>query len=280
MRRAVESRKLRVESLAAFLFVFLLASGAPQRAAAQFIGYAAQQVVTRDFFFPAGVPTQGTLSFQNIGQAGHTVVYWWVAGGAGNCTLSLQGSFDGAVWTTIAAGPDALNSVGPRFTFANGYFSIMRINVNPNFDAACQSSLHGSYTGYQSPLPITKITNTIRVAAIAAPTPINTNMNVSTPAIIEGFECYNPDNQGTAYLQIFASAVVPPALGGPSMIFEVAIPTLQTYSYPGPAFHAGQSRQWAGAATALGGNVAVGTPLVCNFQLNYRGPFYPVTDLQ
>ena len=264
--------------LIAFLLGILIAL-VPPCSRAQFLGYVAQQVVTRDFFFPAGLPTQGTLSFQNIGQAGHTVAYWWVVGGLGNCTLTLEGSFDGAVWTTIAAGPDALGTTGPRLTFTNGYFSLVRINVNPNLDAVCQASLHGSYTGYQSPLPITKITNTIRVAAIAAPTPINTNMNVSTPAIIEGFECYNP-NQATAYLQIFASAVVPPALGGPSMIFEVAIPTLQTYSYPGPAFHAGQSRQWAGAATALGGNVAVGTPLVCNFQLNYQGPFYPMTDLQ
>jgi len=123
VRRAVESRKLRVESLAAFLFVFLLASGAPQRVAAQFIGYTSPQTVAQRVFTNLGAA--GTSSpVQNLGQTVH-YLYYTVAPAPTAVEVVLEADTGGG-WFEISNTATAFST---GIVFASGYYPLVRVNV-------------------------------------------------------------------------------------------------------------------------------------------------------
>ena len=274
VRRSVESRKLKVESLAAFLFILLL-SCAPQRAAAQFVGYIAQQTVTRSFAV-AGAAVETIIPLQNIGQAGHSLQVTFGVAGVGSCVVWLEGSQGGTIYLPIAAVPRM--DILPRTTFANGYYTLMRIRVNPNGSAPCPADITGSYTGYQSPIPISfNVANrTIRTitGVVDANTAFASTLD-GTPHILHSIACYNP-NQAVAFVQILDGAVAP-ALGTVAVIrYEIGVPpgiTTALSSSLGLARIG--THPWIGAATTEGGAVAVGTGLTCALGLNYYGPFEP-----
>ena len=151
MRRAVESRKLRVESLAAFLFVFLLASGAPQRAAAQFLGYTSPQTVGPTRVFNAVIAAGTSATVQNLGQSVHFLTYTLTGGTGGPIQLFLEGSADGATYfriSNIAADPTS------GIVFANGYWPLVRANLRIFAPGGANPALTAYYTGTSvSPMP-------------------------------------------------------------------------------------------------------------------------------
>ena len=77
-----------------------------------------------------------------------------------------------------------------------------------------------------------------------------------------------------AFLELYDNALSPP-LGTKSFFYEVGIPPASSFSYTGGKSLFGAQIFWAAAATASNGTIAVSTPLVCNFQVNYSGPFAP-----
>ena len=259
---------------AVLLAAVLLALLAPS-ASAQFVGYIAQQTVTRSFAV-AGAVVETIIPLQNIGQAAHSLQVTFSVAAPGSCLVWLEGSQGGVAYIPIAAVPQIDNQ--PRTVFANGYYTLMRIRVNPNGAAGCVADVAGRYTGYQFPIPISfNVANrTIRTitAVVDANTAFPSTTN-GTPEILHSIACYNP-NQGVAFVQLLDGAVAP-ALGTLGVIrYEIGVPTATTIvlsSSLGLARFG--THPWIGAATAEGGAVAVGTGLTCALGLNYYGPFEP-----
>jgi hypothetical protein len=247
-------------------------------AVAQFIGYAAQQTVTKSVAMganPLGLPTT-SFPLPNFGQAGHTIRYNWT--GADNaCNVWLEGSTDNTVWAILAAGPNFAVGLGKGSAYAQGYFPYLRLTVNPDAVATCTAAFNATYVGYQTPLAPSTVSVSFPQAAVKAVAQVITAQIAPGPALITGMQCFN-SNGVDAFLQIFFSAAATPTLGtNPN--YQVGIGTKQTFVYNGPPIVTGDTILWSGASTAVNGNVGVAVGLTCDFQINYRGPFYPSDGL-
>lgn len=262
-----EIDRFRIRNLL-FRVICLLCAISCTRAQAQFLGFTAGQIVTKSFSITATNAPQ-TLALPNFGQVAHSIQYQWQS--ASPCGFVLDGSQDGTNWSTIAAGTSSTSS-NNLYTYANGYFSQERLKINPNSATCTGSKLVGVYAGYQMPLPLIPVTSTSRIGNIASPVAGNTNYG--TPVLLSAFQCFNSDPTNTTYLQLFDSATSPTL--GESVIYEMGIAPLSSFSFPAAVFFVISNRLWLGAATAPGGNVAAATPIVCNVQLSFTGPFYPL----
>lgn len=238
------------------------------QARAQFLGYAAQQTITQAFNI-----TLTNLSAQyiinNYGQAAHSITFQ-LQSATVPCAFNLEGSEDGNGWTVLASGISSSGATN-QYLYANGYFSYLRLNVNPAVQNCAGATLKGSYAGYQTPLPASTVFTTYRTTSVSTPTaPIAAYL---TPTLVGSVQCTNPGT-ATAYLQLFDSATTPTL--GTSVLYEVGIPAGQNWNFPSAPYFIAQNRLWLGAATSIGGSSAVATALTCNLQASLTGPFYPL----
>ena len=102
----------------------------------------------------------------------------------------------------------------------------------------------------------------------------------STPAVFTSFQCSNPDPSNEAWLQLFVASGTP-TIGQGNMTFGV--PAGQTLTYSGPALSyyglsvgsISATGLYAAATTTPTGSTPVATAIICNFQTNGTGPYYP-----
>lgn len=258
------------------LLVALCGCARPPGAAAQFIGYVAQQTTLQSLTIAGGAPTPQTVTaISNLGQAAHTLLVTYGTAQA-HCTTWLEASPDGVVWTVIASAPNLNNGgqgfASPSAAYAVGYYPLLRVVANGNSASGCTSSIKWTYIGYQFPTTFPVAVYDRRHGDIAASVIVAPSIEYPDPVIVTGFSCFNP-NASVAYLQL-SDTFTPPATLGTFILYEIGIPAGATFVSSAPIYSA-----WglgAGAATAAGGGTAVGTPLVCSFQLNFNGPFGPV----
>lgn len=197
----------------------------------------------------------------------------------------------GAIAVTFSAAPGNgvnvnvayQNSVTTGMIYANGYYTYLRVKLS----ACAGGSLSAVYTGYSTPLPVTVIADAIVTSSnVAAPLKVT---NYGTPYVVKGWQCFNPNNT-PAYVQFFKATTAPTL--GTGFFFQIGVPAASglagtggtTFVYASPDLpvqnvccSVGAQELWVGAATTPGGNTAVGTPLVCDFETNGSGPFYPQT---
>ena len=249
---------------------------------AQYIGNVGQASTQSPFTSDAGafqvlIPTCTTGGQTNclkmIGQVSHQVIATY-AGSVGHpCEVLLDGSLDGVLYQTLSSlyfsGPAATESM-----VANGNYPNLRLKINPGGLSTC-AALNGTYTGFQTPLPVSSIATPIHQVASAI-AQVNTAVTLNTPYLIAGVQCFNP-NGGTAYLQLFDAAASPTL--GTAYFYEIGIPAGAVFNFPLGSSLLGKTILWMGAATAAGGSTAVGTAVDCNFQMNYWGPFAPLNPV-
>lgn len=250
---------------------------------AQFIGYVGLQTVTQRFTV-AVTGVSSTLALNNLGQVGHTVQFQWNTGGS-ICEFTLDGSTDGVNWIMLAAGYGTgfPTSFPLQFVYANGYFATLRLKINGIASTGCNgTTLTGSYTGYQSTIPINPVIqntgsfpNASGAVAFAAPAPA-TPLSGGTdniPFLVRSLQCYNP-NSTVAFVQLlFAQNGATPLLGSTASNFGVA-PT-SSFTYQGPALF-GLGQLWLGAATSQNGTTPVAANVSCQVGVDLSGPFYPI----
>jgi hypothetical protein len=242
---------------------------------AQFIGYVGLQATVTKFSIPVAA-TASTFPIPNLGQTGHSVQFQWTVGAT--CGFNLDGSTDGVNWIMLASGQGTSSGFPTQFLYANGYFSVVRLKVNPVNTAACAgTTLTGVYVGYQTPLPLSNITQGGNPGPISFTTPVNVTGPAgggNLPVLLTSLQCYNP-NATVAFVQVFFSSAAPGLGGANNANFGVA--AVSTWSYVGPPLF-GLGEIWLGAATTAGGTTAVATPVVCQASYSFSGPFYPVAQ--
>jgi len=279
MRRFADACKTGIQ--ACFLLALWLYAFRTLPLRGQYLGNVGQASTQTSFVSaPIGVqeivPTctasVSTNCLKMIGQVAHSVVL--VHSGSYECGVLLDGSLDGTVWETLGAVYFTTSFSAPKVIVANGYYPLLRLKFNPGGVSSC-GAFTGIYSGFQTPLPLSNLTQTVFQTA-AAVTQVDSSFTAALfniPSLVEGLSCTNP-NGGTAWLQLFDAASAPTL--GTGFLFEVGIPASQTFVLPGGNSFLLHSLLWMGAATAAGGSTAVGTALPCNFQMNYWGPFSPL----
>jgi hypothetical protein len=213
--------------------------------------------------------SQTFFSVNNIGQAAGSVQFHGTR--PANCPVLLEGSADNSHWSTLAA--SAPGSAGSTFMYANGFFSYYRLAFNPYANGGCNNqTIAGSYYGYSAPLPVTPRDAWVTVSNISAPATLP--QTGDGPVALDGVECTNT-GAATAYLQLFDGSNTL----GSNFFFQIGIGAGATFaSGVLPSYVTsltGSDTFYAGASTTAGGSTA-GGPLVCDFQLNVTGPFYPL----
>jgi hypothetical protein len=195
----------RVSIFALVVLAMGILSWAPvPKVEAQFAGQSAFQVPftiqshTSDKIIPpciSALPTATAPCLPNRNQLGHTITWSFDAGAGGGGCFLFQGSNDNVNWQTIAAGTSSGLTTGVSgMSYANGYFTYLRI------DAICASlqPLRIVYTGYSQPIPINPVSESIRSISVGNAATLG---NFFTPYIVNGFQCFNPNNtvsSGTA----------------------------------------------------------------------------------
>jgi len=259
-------------------------TAAVRPALAQYIGNVGQASTVSAFTISGGTteqlvnPCSASITsncIKMIGQASHLVQLNY--GSRAQCTVLLEGSPDGTNWATLGAATwfaISLARFSEQTIVANGYYQLIRLKANPNGGDTC-GAMTGNYAGFQTPLPLSPIATQFKSHTVAAAANIAGSTN-STPYLLAGFSCYNP-NSSVAWLEFFDTFATV-TLGTTPFFYEEAIPAMSTFSYTGPNV-LGLSGFSAAAVTAQGGATPVSTALSCNFQINYSGPFTPITPL-
>ena len=243
----------------------------PPKVEAQYMGSVGLQTDVEGFTFRWTTSPQ-IFHLKNLGQVGHTLVIhnFPGSGAAVGCDIQLQGSGDNVNWNNMAVLP--FNSTNnPIVIFGEGNFTYFRIVVN----AASQTCgppgpflNRLDYVGYQSPIPVIPGSETFAVS-VKTPTLVFPTGSINEPYQPIGGQCFNP-NGSTAYLQLFDASSTPTL--GTAYNYQVGIGAGQDFDMSLHNFVGGQLF-YAGAATTAGGSTAVTNALVCNFQVNRRGPF-------
>ena len=279
----------RVGKLLALLSLFALGLAAcvyltEQTTEAQYIGTAGQASTVSSWhtagtstaiIIPSCTASVTSNCIKMIGQVAHqlTVNY----SGTTQCTVLMEGSLDGTNYDTLAA--VTVFAQGGAYTTqetvsANSYYPLIRLRVDPGSGTTCPS-LTGSYTGFQTPLPLSNLSMNFNSAAVASPVNL-AGSTALTPYLVKGFQCYNTGSSA-AFLELFDASITP-TLGSGKWFYEAPIPGQTTFTYPGPDLF-GYFIFWAAAVTAQNGNTAVTDKLECNFQMNYWGPFNPLVPI-
>ena len=260
---------LLVTVLAAILFRPFL----PEKVSAQYQGSFSQQTDVETFYLTwNSSPT--VFNIKNLGQAGHSVVIEPNAGGGPGCSIWLQGSGDNTFWVTLAALPNPAYTEPPIQIVAAGQMPYFRIVANPNSTTTCKSSSNPPpvtnlyYTGYQFAPPAVDGTETFRVVA-STPMSVYPDTLDFAPYQVQSVQCTNA-NASLAYLQFFDASSTPTL--GSGQIWETGIAASQQANFRMSGWM-GHEHLYLGAATTSGGSTAVSTALLCNVQVNRRGPF-------
>jgi hypothetical protein len=277
-RFADECKKAKWALLLNFLFCCFLQ---PLPMAGQYLGNVGQASTQTSFaanphniqqIIPPCSASVTTNCIKMIGQVSHNVVM--AEAGSVECGALLDGSLDGVTWETLASIYFTTSFTAPRVMVANGYYPLLRLKLNPGGVATC-AAMTGSYSGFQTPLPISNLTQTVYQSA-AAVTQVDSHFTTALfniPSLVEGFACSNT-NASVAWLQLFDATSAPTL--GTGFLFQIGLPANGTFVFPAGNAFLLHSLLWMGAATAAGGSTAVGTAVACNFQMNYWGPFSPL----
>jgi hypothetical protein len=252
---------------------------------AQYLGNVGQASTVSNYTIAAGTTETlvnacnasiTTNCIKMIGQVSHLVQVNYDSDT--QCTVLLEGSQDGTNWATLGAATFFNIIRVARFAqqtiAANGYYQLARLKANPGGGDTC-GAMTGTYSGFQTPLPLTPIAQQFYSAAVSSAVNITGSSNF-TPYLLTGFSCYNP-NGSVAWLEFFDHGGTV-RLGTTPFFFEQAIPAMAAFSYTGPNIEGLYVFQLA-AVTAQGGSTPVSTGLSCNMQLNFAGPFVPFTPL-
>ena len=240
-----------------------------QKVEAQYQGTFSQQLDVETLQFAwTNTPSVNAIH-HNLGQAAHTIFIPVTTGGGAGCSIIFQGSGDGLNWTTLAALPHIASWTYPVTLFAFGTFNYYQIVANPHSQTCFTSGVFPIYyVGYQFGGPLIPGAENFASTpgAITLVFPTGTDGNPYQPI---GGQCYNP-NASTAYLQLFDSTAAPSL--GTGYFYQIGIGAGLDVDFN---FHnfAGNQLLYAGAATTAGGATAVSSALLCDFQINRRGPF-------
>ena len=248
----------------------------------QYIGNVGQASTASNFTAPASasqtiVPTCDASHTTNciamIGQASHLVQVFYP--GEAECTVWMDGSNDGVNWATLAAITFfhiSLPRFGQQTMTANGWYQLIRLKVNPGSGDSC-GAMTGTYSGWQYPLPLSPLGANFTSDAVGSAVNLS-GLSVDAPYLVQGVSCYNP-NSSVAWLELYDHGGTP-TLGTDAFFFEQAIPATSSFTYSGPNLE-GTLMFWIAAVTAHAGATPVSTALNCNVQINYNGPFLPLT---
>ena len=213
------------------------------------------------------------FSIPNRNQTAHTVQVQWPSIDTG-CSVQLDGSSDGINWFGVASASSQY-AAGFEGLVANGYYTFLRIKVFATL--GCNGIVHsGKYTGYQYPLPISKVISVGTFQTTPTSGTAASQLTFSGGPIngISSFQCYNPA-ASVAYLQILNSPsnVIPNI--GPHPYAQFIIPPTQVFPYTGTEI-VGPNEWYIGASTTPGGATAFGTALTCTFEQDFTGPWAPL----
>ena len=228
------------------------------------------------------------ITIPNRNQIGHTVNYAYTTNPGSellaNCGIFLDaanngtGTTSGSNWNTIAASGNPIGLQNGNFS-ANGYSTFYRLKI----PECTESAITITYVGYFSSVPVMPLSydgaNRHGTTATAVSTVVRADPIYATPGVLTSFQCGNPDPTNTAYLQIYVGNSTP-SIGPGMMMFS--IPAAQTVnfsetpiSYFALSTGTNYAQLYAAATTTATGTTAVSTALVCNFQTNATGPYYP-----
>jgi hypothetical protein len=262
--------------------LILLAVVAPACALAQSF-----EPFTKVFSLPASVSNQiipmcstgSTGCIPDYKQVSHSVTLTMSTPAA--CGFLLDASSDNSIFNTIAA-----NSTGGMIGYgtiktvtaqANGYYPYLRIKVLP-----CSYAVSVSYTGYSNSQ---QINFTGYPSVIAVTSYGTTGLGYLTPTVLQGLSCTNTDSANTAWLHVLANAATRIAPDD-FILMETGIGPSATWNYFGPPINLlGVTQTTAlnylyfGAFTTSSGATPVTNPVLCNFQSNGSGPYYPFFPL-
>jgi hypothetical protein len=259
--------------------VFLLAFAGwlvlfpPQPRQVQAQGGGTGQSFTLKFTIPASasinyiLPCSATLTsgcIPNYKQVGQTINYSFATNPGlhllRNCGILLDGSNDNVNFETFAASGNPFGQQNGSFS-ANGYYPYYRIKALP----CAVSALSIIYVGYGTQIPISPLSyagiSPFQVSPISVAASTQADPQWVTPAILTGFQCFNPGGSA-AFLQLYVAASAPTM--GVGMVYGLEIPAGQTVSYGGPPLSyyaltngATVNKLFAAAATAEGTGQAV-----------------------
>lgn len=220
------------------------------------------------FSFPYHTVSQKAyFSIPNRGQVSDSVSYVFTAGISGACTFELDGSNDGKTWFVLANGTNTSLSLAASGTiYSNGYYPFKRIAT-----AGCASggagTISGVYTGYPSTIPVSE-TSSLTVTTSAQ------NAGVYEPSanfLLQGFQCFNP-NTSVTYLQLQT------AFSSGTILLQIGIVAGATYNYQGPAI-IWSPNLIAYSSSTFNTQTPATDALICTFEINPSGPFYPANPL-
>ena len=232
-------------------------------------------------YIPACTTSQAGC-IPNYEQVGQTINYTFTTNPGSqllaNCAILLDGSNDGTNWVTFGASGNAFGQKVGSFS-ANAYYPFRRLKI-----PECISAITIVYIGYGSSVTVNPqpFPGPSRLGVIATNVQgvVRADPVWSTPAVFTSFQCSNPDPTNEAWLQLFVAASTPTIAQG-NMTF--GIPPAQTITYSGPAlsYYAlsvgtiTATGLYAAATTSATGATPVATAIICNFQTNGTGPYYP-----
>ena len=209
------------------------------------------------------------FTVSNLGQAAHTIAM--TGSTVTGCALLFQGSNDNSAWTTLASGIWSYPAAQNGASISQGQYTFFRLAYNLSANTNCTGqAVVISYVGYQFPLAIAQSTIEFLVTSIT--TPVYVFVSDSTPVIVSGLQCYNP-NASVAYVELFDSPTTgsAPTLSATTN-FVFGIPASVTTEIPTHNLKQ-NTGVWIGAATTYTGVTAVSSAISCSVQVNPKGPF-------
>lgn len=282
--------------VAVFAFVAIMTSlclAIPTPTPAQYIGSVSQASTQLNFSTTSAISAPLAITacsasvttncLRMVGQAAHelNLTYSGIGPSGSSCRVLLDGSADGTNWVTIGQAYFPNGSAYGTLTatvFANAYFPLIRVGIVPPTTGGC-ATLTLSYLGFQNPVPIPANGQNFLSTSVAAGIslgiiPFSAFQPVQGSNLVwylTSFQCSNP-NTSTAWLNIGDGAATGP------WFFNVGIPAGDTYQYNGPP-QLGYNTLYFAAFTTAAGSTPVSTALVCNAQINYSGPFLPLSPV-
>lgn len=272
-----------VGAIAAILIAFV--SPVPRSVEAQNTGTVQLATRVQSFSFATTTASQ-VINIGAVSQVGHLLTYNWSDGPTTLCHFVFEGSSDNSTWFVLASGVQAgsATAVPQSLVYANGYFPYLRVLLNPEGFSTCETGPFTlTYAGFATAIPINNTAQSFDVTAdlngtTAIGPPSITNLPTG-PFIWDGFQCANSGG-AAAFIQLF-NASVAPTLGTTTPFYTAMVPASGNFSYAGQPLSqlAHGVYMWIAATTTrTGGTTASGVS--CMVQVNYTGPFYPLTVVQ
>lgn len=272
------------------LSTLLIAFLSPLRQSVEAQNTGTVQLATRVQTFSYNSTYAGqVINIGSVSQVGHMINFFWPVQELNPvtlCHLSFEGSVTGnSPWYSMASGvaTKTVTFVNSQVIYANGYWPYLRVVINPEGFTPCETGTFSLiYSGFATAVPINNLTNTIDVTgdlggATAVAPPGITNVPTG-PFILAGLQCSNSGGSA-AFVQYFSQSAAP-TLGTSSPLMTALIPAGGNWAYSGPQIAQTIHDQyfWLAATTTRTGSTPASN-VSCIMQINYNGPFYPLSDI-